>query len=559
MEENRPATYVWHEEEVELVCRPSNEVDCHWLRDHADFGDGCLLITQDAGLYQCMHNEEIVGSIQLATPENQYVHEFHQQNRYYRGWEMTVSRTEDLHLCSDTGKIISKFFMCDGLNNCNNREDEEGCFRPCGAPTVLEHSRLSQTSELYPHGASVTYICDSGFVFRETFSVSRRTCSHGQWNDRPPICQRNVAFGGEGTVKGLVMSGLGPELAVDGKTDSWTMLASFTPERSVTVKLETNTSVDSVLVWASNEEFEVSLREANNTTVCTCSSSEADLPELYLCECPGTVVEPTEVTVGSTAHNTAPFAVAEIAALEAPTSVDDFARLDRPAHGRFERFGALRVKLVCESGYRASCGGGLAYSEAATAECRPVSCSPPPVVPNTVVIFSNGTDWSAVTQYACVAGYQLFPTDQRTEAVCGDDGLWSISYVSCLPDTDTRVVTLRLSEQHMRSMAELRTELEELLTGQKQLLRQLGQMQRRLRRLEDELGLTFDEKEPEKLMSKAETGVEVAEAETEASAEETEDGGEEQQLGEKEQAAFGVDDTALGQSRLPVLIGYHGP
>ena len=523
-------------------------------------GDGCVLIARQAGNYRCMQDEETVGSIRLMLPSDQYVRE-PQGDRRYAHWSWDHFPEQSYHLCSDTGTIIDKFFLCDGDQHCTgNGEDEEGCFLPCGEPTVLEHSLLSQASELYPHGASVTYSCDRGFAFRETFDGIQRTCSHGRWSGRPPICQRNAGFGREATVEGLVMSGLGPELAVDGRTDTWTMLSPFTPIQSMTVKLETNVSVESVLVWMSNEEFEVSLQGPDRDTVCTCRKNETDSSEptrLFRCHCPGSAGEPTGVIVRSTTDSSVPFSVAEIAVLGAPISVDDCTGLDRPIHGRFEHIGDSTVTLICEAGYRASCSDVLPCDEAAELECRPVSCSPPPVIPNTVSS-NNGTQWSAVTQYTCATGCQLFPTDQRTEAVCGDDGLWSISYISCLPDTDVRVVTLRLGEQHERNVAELRTELRtelhtelrtelhtEFRTELDKLRSQLTQMRRHFRLLEDMLEITFDDEEPETPSAKVDEepgeprakveGEIEAEAETEAAVEKIEEGGEEQHaLGETE-------------------------
>ncbi|XP_037085432.1 uncharacterized protein LOC119105954 [Pollicipes pollicipes] len=157
------------------------------------------------------------------------------------------------------------------------------------------------------------------------------------------------------------------------------------------------------------------------------------------------------------------------------------------------RWATAGVRLACQPGYRANCTDVTSCRDVASGavrlSCLPLTCPPPPAIPHAVVQAENGTAWMAVTEYACAAGYQLYPLKQRTTAVC-EDGLWSLSHVVCLPLSDIRVVALRMSQQHQQSVSTLRNELEELLSGQQQLLQQLSNTQRRLQRLEEEVGLS---------------------------------------------------------------------
>ncbi|KAF0297180.1 hypothetical protein FJT64_005386 [Amphibalanus amphitrite] len=501
-------------EAVELVCRPADDQGCRWNRRGGDvLSDECLLSATKAGVYQCSQGGTLVGSVELKISSETTVYPYRQEPDYrirhssaYQ--EKERKRRANAHMCSDTGTLIEQSLLCDGEKNCNNGEDERSCSLPCGAPSVGGGSSLTTpVGQLYPHGATVTYTCPAGSSFRQTLGELRRKCHQGRWSDSPPTCHRNLAFGrATSAFPRSALLGLGSELAVDGQVSTWTMLTPSEGTQSLNVTLDDGVSVDLVLVRTLSASYSVYLNSGSSWTECQRDrnrSRDDDLAGLAAFTCPSD--EPTGAGDGgplilevlSSAPGLTSLSISEIAAFEPLSPANDTCELlDQPANGRYERTGDSSVRLVCDEGYRASCAGDLPCSEAASAVCRPLTCPPPPTIPRATTVSSNGTRSGAVTEYQCSAGYQLYPESQRTIAECRG-GLWSLSHISCLPESDLRVVALRLGRQHSRSVAALGAELERLVAGQQQLLRRLEGTQRRLRQVEQMLDINWEELEEE--------------------------------------------------------------
>ncbi|XP_037085091.1 uncharacterized protein LOC119105716 [Pollicipes pollicipes] len=517
---NSSQVHVWPGEEVDLYCRLATDSGCRWLKGDQVLGEACQLSTSERGLIKCVQGEEVVGSVHLREPKPSDVVRAHPGNdtsreeghdlSYQNGsTESTSLKTQKTSfLCSDTGKIIEKTRLCDGIMHCSNGEDEQECEPPCGAPSVREHSTLSTPeTKVYKDGAEVKYACESGFGFRNSLNWFRRTCQRGRWSDESPSCHENVALNQPVVVEGHVIGGRCLQVVNDGISDNWCMLMPTTQPQSIAVQLAANVSVSQVLVRFFNERHEVSLRDMNRiraSVQCQCANSSVaasnpSLSGLAVCSCPvGSLTGPVEIVVSKELSTFKSLSVAEIAAFKASApdeagGGDSCALLDQPAYGEYEPAGDGSVRLVCQPGYSANCTDVTPCRDVASGavrlSCRPLTCPPPPAIPHAVVQAENGTAWMAVTEYACAAGYQLYPPEQRTTAVC-EDGLWSLSHVVCLPETDIRVVALRMSQQHERSVSALRRELEALLSEQQQqLVKQLNQTQDRLKNIQEQ----FDE------------------------------------------------------------------
>ena len=505
-----PVSFIWPGEEVELHCRPSRPGGCSWHNGPTQLGTDCVLRTSAIGTLVCKQNDEVVGSHQFRRPDdltvilagrpsrghdvwNPYIRAFATSPSYATFSDIQSARQKTM-LCSRTGVILSNNHVCDGVNNCMDGEDERGCEIPCGTPAVGEHSMLlAPAQQLYRSRSNVTYHCESGFSFSETLSGLNRTCWRGRWTGVPPTCRKNVAFNQTVTENGPVMSSRSKQAAVDGKVDTWSIFVPTSQPQSLSVT--TPGGVVRVLVRSPSAQYHMSLRVHNNGTVrCTCTPNHVShaFPKLSgeaVCTCP-VQPGPTDVVISSEPSTFMGLAVAEVVALDDVRAEEPVgcAMLDQPAHGIFELTANDSVRLSCESGFKPSCSEPMRCTDISLgrtlAVCRPMMCSPPPLLPHTVIRRQNGTAWSSVTEYDCASGYTLYPVEQTTESTCSD-GLWSLSHVSCLPDSDVRVVTLRLRQQHTRSVAALREELEASFRAEIQLLkRQAEQAQQRLRKLE---------------------------------------------------------------------------
>ncbi|XP_037076080.1 uncharacterized protein LOC119097134 [Pollicipes pollicipes] len=458
--------YVWPGEEVDLYCRPPTDDGCLWVNGEQVLGNACHLSTTRRGPIKCMRGDEVMGMIHLIEPASQDVegtdliyaydyYDFHNL-RYVSDSTEAVLRTvrERTFLCSDTGKIIGKSWLCDGTRHCINGEDEQDCNPMCGTPNLRKHSNLTTPDAyVYPPGAQAEYTCEKGFGFLDSLNWFRRTCHKGQWSGEPPICHKNVAFNRPVTIKGKVIGGSCLEVVNDGTFDNWCVLMPTAQPSSVSVQLATNASVNQVLVRSPDQRYQVSLRDADETrapVACSCASSPVassnpSLSGLAVCSCPtGDLPGPASIVVSKERSTFMSLSVAEIAAfaeraLDEAGDSGDCAYLDQPAYGSYEPVDDGRVRLVCQPGYRANCTDvtpcRAVASGAVRLSCRPLTCPPPPVIPHAVVRAENGTAWMAMTEYACAAGYQLYPPEQRTTAVC-EDGLWSLSHIVCLPETE---------------------------------------------------------------------------------------------------------------------------
>ena len=405
-----------------------------------------------------------------------------------------------MFLCSNSGTIIRKDKLCDGTTDCDDGEDERNCKPPCGPSFVGEHSApASAPLEVYPDGSEATYVCRTGFSFGGTLSGLKRTCRAGRWTSSPPVCRRNIAMNRTVSVTGQAMSDCGT--AVDGDLNTWCMLAPGSSRQALAVQLPDNTTVTKVLVRALTNRYTVKLRSVNETTSdelsCPCQESSGAqihraVSGVRVCSCPEEqVAGQRELLVSAESGAFMSLSVAEIVALEAPVAVvDECTLLGRPAHGRFEPAGSGKVKLSCDSGHGPSCSDAVQCSAVRSGEvrlsCLAASCPQPPAIPNTTILYKNGTSWRSVAEYSCRTGYALCPADQNTTASCDSAGLWSIGHITCLPETDIRVVAMRLGQQHARSMAALRAEL---LAGQQQLLAEQSRVQERLSKLERDVAL----------------------------------------------------------------------
>ncbi|KAF0314102.1 hypothetical protein FJT64_015424 [Amphibalanus amphitrite] len=512
----RPTVYAWPEQKVELHCRPSQVGGCRWLKGSRELGTECRLITTERGKIRCVRGEETCGAVTLKNPGNQQVEhnqltEYQRRYSYYshreRYWdyngETRWNHKSSTFLCSRSGTIILKSKVCDGTRHCDEGEDEWHCSPPCGPPFVSEHTRLSDPKEEYPDGSHATYTCESSFSLAESLSGLRRTCSAGRWVGVAPVCRRNVALGRPITVTGLPMTDC--KTAVDGSLDTWCMLAPSDGPQALTVHLEANATVDRVLVRALGTRYTVALQPVNQTdgeVECSCRDLNSgkitpSVSGVRVCVCPepASTVERLEVRVSAEKGAFLALSVAEVVVLERSDDDerDECALLGHPAHGRYEPVQTGTVKLSCDPGYSPSCSDPVRCSDLQSGttrlSCVAAKCPSPPAIPNTKTGPKDGTGWRSVVEYSCSTGYTLYPSEQNTTSTCGSDSLWSLGHVSCVSETDIRVVAMRLGEQHERSMAALRAELETLLMGQRQLLADQNSTQQRLSKLEREVAL----------------------------------------------------------------------
>ncbi|KAF0308070.1 hypothetical protein FJT64_020713 [Amphibalanus amphitrite] len=528
-----PVAFVWPGEEVEVHCRPSRPGGCRWFSGSTELGGDCVLRTAAVGLLHCRQDDETVASLQLRRPDDTAVIIAGRATRGHDLWNPFLrvftsmpsyatfsdiqSARQKTHLCSRTGVIVSGMHICDGIDNCRDGEDERGCDLPCGAPALGEHSYLQEPAQrTYPSRANVTYHCQSGFSFSETLSGLNRTCWRGRWTGVAPTCRQNVAFNQTVVEEGPVMSSRSSQAAVDGEVDTWSIFVPSSQPQSLSVT--TPGGVVRVLVRSPSAQYHLSLRVHNNGTGppvrCTCGPNHAPhaFPKLSgeaVCTCP-VQPGPTDVVISSEPSTFMGLAVAELAALAdlRPDEPSNCAMLDQPAHGSFALSGNDSVRLSCEPGFRPSCSQPMRCADISvgrsSAVCLPLTCWSPPALPHTTIVSQNGTGWSSVAEYGCAAGFTLFPVEQRTESVC-TDGLWSLSHLSCLPDSDVRVVTLQLRQQHARHVAALRAELEGSFQAEIELLkRQADQAQQRLRKLEAGLQGLRQKAEQELLQERAE-------------------------------------------------------
>ena len=474
------------------------------MKGSTQLGTDCRLRTTERGTITCLRGEETCGSIVLNNPRNQEVENYDYNYsydypgyyywQYYRGeWNWTYRSST--FLCNKSGTIIHKNSLCDGANHCDDGEDERNCKPNCGRPFVREHSVLSSAPlESYPDGSDVTYACQPGFSFDETLSGLKRTCRAGHWTAPPPICRRNVVLNGTVSVTGQPMTDCGA--AVDGDLNTWCMLAPSGNHKSVAVRLPDNATFIQVLVRTLTDRYTVKLRDVDQSgdeLSCPCQESSGAqihpaVSGVRVCSCPEVHVQgKRELLVRAESGALISLSVAEVVALNAPDSdVDDCTLLGYPAHGRFEPFDSTRVKLSCDPGYGPSCSDAVQCSAVQSGKvrlsCLAASCPQPPAIPNTTITHQNGTSWRSVAEYSCRTGYALCPADQNTTSSCDSAGLWSIGHISCLPETDSRVLAMRLGQEHVRSMAALRSELLAVLRAELQAER--NRMQERLSKLE---------------------------------------------------------------------------
>ena len=465
--------YAWPEDEVELHCRPSLPGGCRWVKGSTQLGTDCRLSTTQRGTITCLRGEETSGSIQLNTPRRQSIEKKTWSHYYFKDWqyrgESNWTHKPSVFLCSNSGTIIRKDKLCDGTTDCDDGEDERNCKPPCGPPFVGEHSAPSSAPlEVYPDGSEATYVCHTGFSFGGTLSGLKRTCRAGRWTSSPPVCRRNIALNRTVSVTGQAMSDCGT--AVDGDLNTWCMLAPGSSRQALAVQLPDNTTVTKVLVRALTNRYTVKLRSVNETTSdelsCPCQESSGAqihpaVSGVRVCSCPDEQVPgQRELLVSAESGAFMSLSVAEIVALEAPVAaVDECTLLGRPAHGQFEPAGPGTVKLSCDPGHGPSCSDAVQCSAVRSGEvrlsCLAASCPQPPAIPNTTILYKNGTGWRSVAEYSCRTGYALCPADQNKTASCDSDGLWSIGHITCLPETDIRVVAMRLGQaaraQHGRS------------------------------------------------------------------------------------------------------------
>ena len=508
-----PVTFIWPGEEVELHCRSSQPGSCIWFSGNTELGTTCVLKTSAVGTLVCKKNDEVVGSYQLRRPDdltiilagrpsrghdlwNPFFRAFTTSPSYATFKDIQVARART-HLCSRTGVVIPNIHVCDGINNCRDGEDERGCEMPCGSPAVRDHSFLSAPAKkFYRSRSNITYHCESGFSFKETLSGLNRTCWRGRWTGAVPTCRKNVAFNQTVVEDGPVMPSRSKHAAVDGKVDTWSIFVPTSQRQSLSVT--TPGGVVRVLVRSPSTGYQMSLRVHTNGTGppvrCTClpNRSRSAFPTLSgeaVCTCPAQP-GPTDVVISSEPSTFMGLAVAEVAALDdiRPDEPADCSMLDQPAHGTFQLTGNDSVRLSCNKGFKPSCSQPTKCTDISQghtlAVCHPLSCPPAPQIPHAVIRSQNGTAWSSVIEYSCTSGYTLYPVEQTTESSCGD-GLWSLGHISCLPDSDVRVVTLRLRQQHTRNVAKLREELESKFKAEvQQLKRRADQAQQRLRKLE---------------------------------------------------------------------------
>ncbi|KAF0307019.1 hypothetical protein FJT64_021573 [Amphibalanus amphitrite] len=291
--------------------------------------------------------------------------------------------------------------------------------------------------------------------------------------------------------------------AVDGSLDTWCMLAPSDGPQALTVHLEANATVDRVLVRALDTRSAVALRTLNKTVTlnnevdCPCQDLNSDkiTPPVsggQVCVCPeqASTVGQFEVRVSAERGAFLALSVADIVVLERSDDDDGdgCALLGHPAHGLYEPVQTDTVKLSCDPGYSPSCSDPVRCSDlqsgTARLSCVAANCSSPPTIPHTTTGPTTGTGWGSVVEYSCAAGYALYPSEQNTTSTCGSDSLWSLGHISCVLETDIRVVAMRLGEQHERSMAALRAELETLLMG---LRADQNRTQQRLSKLERDM------------------------------------------------------------------------
>ncbi|KAF0308200.1 hypothetical protein FJT64_020542 [Amphibalanus amphitrite] len=403
-----------------------------------------------------------------------------------------------MFLCSRSGTIILKSKVCDGIRHCGAGEDEWHCSPLCGPPFVSENTKLSDPKEEYPDGSDATYVCESGFSMAKSLSGLRRTCRAGRWDGAAPVCRRNVALGQPITVTGTPMADC--KVAVDDSLDTWCMLAPSNGPKVLAVRLEANVTVERVLVRALGTRYTVALRPVNQTkneVNCPCQELSSDKTTLSVsgvrvCVCPeqASTVGQLEVRVSAETGAFLTLSVADVVALERSDDGegDECALLGRPAHGRYEPAQTGTVKLSCDPGYSPSCSDPVRCSDLQSGttrlSCLAAKCPSPPAIPNTKTGPKNGTGWRSVVEYSCAAGYALYPSEQNTTSTCDSDSLWSLGHVSCVSETDIRVVAMRLGEQHERSMATLRAELETMLMS---LLADQNSTQQWLNKLEREV------------------------------------------------------------------------
>ncbi|KAF0311623.1 hypothetical protein FJT64_000216 [Amphibalanus amphitrite] len=240
-----------------------------------------------------------------------------------------------------------------------------------------------------------------------------------------------------------------------------------------------------------DDEVECPCRDLNSGKITPSVSGV----RVCVCPEPASTVERLQVRVSAEKGAFLALSVADIVVLE--RSDDDeggeCALLGQPAHGRYEPVQTGTVKLSCDPGYSPSCSDPVRCSDLQSGttrlSCVAAKCPSPPAIPNTKTGPKDGTGWGSVVEYSCATGYTLYPSEQNTTSTCGSDSLWSLGHVSCVSETDIRVVAMRLGEQHARSMAALRAELETLLMGQRQLLADQNSTQQRLSKLEREVAL----------------------------------------------------------------------
>ena len=279
----------------------------------------------------------------------------------------------------------------------------------------------------------------------------------------------------------------------------WTRGACWHPAETIRrwpFRLPDNATFIQVLVRALTDRYTVKLRDVDQSgdeLSCPCQESngaqiQPAVSGVRVCSCPEVHVQgKRELLVRAESDALISLSVAEVVALNAPDSdVDDCTLLGYPAHGRFEPFDSTRVKLSCDPGYGPSCSDAVQCSAVQSGKvrlsCLAASCPQPPAIPNTTITHQNGTSWRSVVEYSCRTGYVLCPADQNTTSSCDSAGLWSIGHISCLPDTDSRVLAMRLGQEHVRSMAALRSELLAVLRAELQAER--NRMQERLSKLE---------------------------------------------------------------------------
>ncbi|XP_043190801.1 uncharacterized protein LOC122364474 [Amphibalanus amphitrite] len=512
-----PTVYAWPEQKVELHCRPSQAGGCRWLKDSRELGTECRLITTERGTIRCVRGEETCGVITLENPNHQrvesdqlidyntnYDYEYGSSISFYDGYikrywnyngETRWSHKSSMYLCSRSGTIILKSKVCDGTRHCGAGEDEWHCSPPCGPPYVSENTKLSDPKEEYPDGSDATYVCESGFSMAESLSGLRRTCRAGRWDGAAPVCRRNVALGQPITVTGLPMADC--KVAVDGSLDTWCMLAPSNGPKVLAVRLEANATVDRVLVRALGTRYTVALRPMNQTkneVNCPCQELSSDkitptVSGVRVCVCPeqASTVGQLEVRVSAETGAFLALSVADVVALERSDDGegDECILLGQPAHGRYEPAQTGTVKLSCDPGYSPSCSDAVRCSDLQSGttrlSCSAAECPSPPAIPNTKTGPKNGTGWRSVVEYSCAAGYALYPSEQNTTSTCDSDSLWSLGHISCVLETDIRVIAMRLGEQHERSMATLRAELETPLMN---LLADQNSTEQRLSKLE---------------------------------------------------------------------------